>query len=61
MLEFHIHGIRQNEVAVMKVPVSLYHKTLDDYRKAPKSEVFSTLRVRSYLSVKNAMVPEALK
>ena len=60
-LEFHIHGIRQNEVAVMKVPLSLYQKTLDDYKKHPTSELFSALRVRTYLSVKNTMRPEELK
>ena len=60
-LEFHIHGIRANEVAVMKVPISLYQKTLDDYQKLPKSDIFAALRVSSYLSVKNTMFPEALK
>ena len=60
-LEFHIHGIRKDEVAVMKVPLSLYQKTLDDYKKNPKSEIFSALRVRTYLSVKNTMRPEELK
>ncbi|MCL2380101.1 MAG: CpXC domain-containing protein [Treponema sp.] len=60
-LTFHIHGIRQNEVAVMKVPLSLYEKTLDDYKKQPKSGIFSALRVRAYLSVKNTMRPDELK
>ena len=60
-LEFHIHGIRKDEVAVMKVPISLYQKTLDDYKKHPKNELFSALRVRTYLSVKNTMRPEELK
>jgi hypothetical protein len=60
-LEFHIHGIKKDEVAVMKVPRSLYQKTLGDYRKHPKSEIFESLKVRSYLSVKNMMRPEALK
>jgi len=60
-LEFHIHGIRESEVAVMRVPLSLYQKTMEDYKKNPKSEVFSALRVRSYLSVKNTMRPEELK
>ena len=60
-LEFHLHGIRENEVAVMKVPYSLYQRTLDDYKKHPKNEIFSALRVRSYLSVKNTMRPEELK
>ena len=61
MLEFHIHGIRENEVAVMKIPDSIYEKTLDDYKRHPKSEIFSALRVRNYLSVKNMMRPEELK
>jgi hypothetical protein len=60
-LEFHIHGIRQYEVAIMKVPRSTYEKTLDDFLRNPKSEIFSSLRVRSYLSVKNTMRPEELK
>jgi hypothetical protein len=60
-LEFHIHGIRQQEVAVMKVPLSLYKKTLEDYKKHPKSEIFGALRVRTYLSVKNTMRAEELK
>ena len=60
-IEFHIHGIRKDEVAVMKVPVALYHKTLDDYKKNPKGELFSSLRVRSYLSVKNTLYPDELK
>jgi len=60
-LEFHIHGIRQNEVAVMKVPYSLYQKSLEDFKKHPKNEIYSALRVRSYLSVKNTMRPEELK
>ena len=60
-LEFHIHGIKESEVAVMRVPVSLYEKTLDDYHKNPKKELFVSLRVKSYLSVKNTMRHEALK
>jgi hypothetical protein len=60
-LEFHIHGIKENEVAVMKVPLSLYEKTLQDYRSSPKKGIFSILRVQTYLSVKNTMRSEALK
>ena len=60
-LEFHIHGIKQSEIAVMKIPISLYEKTLDDYKINPKKEIFTILRVRSYLSVKNTMRHEALK
>ena len=59
-LEFHIHGIKENEVAVMKVPVSLYEKTLHNYRSNPKKGIFDILRVQTYLSVKNTMRPETL-
>ena len=60
-LIFHIHGIKDNEVAVMKIPISLYQKTYDDYKANPKKEIFSILRVGTYLSVKNTMRHEALK
>jgi hypothetical protein len=59
-LEFHIHGIKENEVAVMKVPLSLYQKTLHDYSANPKKEIFSDLRVKTYLSVKNTTRRETL-
>jgi hypothetical protein len=60
-LEFHVHGLREEEVAVMKIPLSLYQKTLDDYKAHPKKELFTALKVRGYLSVKNTMRPEELK
>lgn len=60
-IEFHLDGIRQEEVAVMRIPDELYAKTLSDYRKHPKSEVFASLRVHSYLSVQNMLRPDALK
>ena len=60
-LEFHIHGIRENEVAVTKIPLALYEKTLNDYKKQPKSEIFTILRAGTYLSVKNTMRLETLK
>jgi hypothetical protein len=55
VLEFHLHGIKKDEIAVTKIPQSLYQKTLEDYKKHPKSEIFTSLRVQSYLSVKNMM------
>ncbi|MDR0473111.1 MAG: CpXC domain-containing protein [Treponema sp.] len=54
-LEFHIHGIKDGEAAVLTVPSSLYDKTLKDYKKNPKGELFASLRVKTYLSVKNMM------
>jgi hypothetical protein len=60
-IEFHLDGIRKGEVAVMKIPHELYNKILGDYRKNPKSGNFSSLRVRSYLSVQNLLRPDVLK
>jgi hypothetical protein len=60
-LEFHLHGIREGEVAVTRVPLPVYEKTLDDYKKHPKGEVFASLRHQSYLSVQNVRRPEGLK
>jgi hypothetical protein len=60
-IEFHLDGIRPDEVAVMKIPAEIYNKTADDYRKHPKNDFFSSLRVRSYLSVQNILRPDALK
>jgi hypothetical protein len=60
-IEFHLDGIRKGEVAVMKIPMELYKKIFDDYKKNPKNTNFSSLRVRSYLSVQNLLRPDALK
>ena len=60
-VEFHLNGIREDEVAVMKVPLQVYEKTIKDYRKHPKNEIFTSLRCRSYLSVQNIYRPDALK
>ena len=59
-LEFHILGIKENEVAVMKIPLSTYEKTLNEYKNNPKAEIFSALRFRTYLSYKNTMYTGAL-
>ncbi|MDR2073250.1 MAG: CpXC domain-containing protein [Spirochaetaceae bacterium] len=60
-LEFHIHGIKDNEVAVMKTPLNLYEKTLEDYKKNPRTDPFASLRIKSYCSLQNLLRPEELK
>lgn len=60
-IEFHLDGIRDGEVAVMKVPQEIYKKAVDDYKKNPKNGIFPLLRVGSYLSVQNYLRPDALK
>ena len=60
-IEFHLNGIKADEVAVMKVPMQVYNKTCEDYRKHPKNEIYASLRNRSYLSVQNLLRTEAVK
>jgi hypothetical protein len=60
-IEFHLDGIRADEVAVMRVPQEVYEKTADTFKKQPKGDQFASLRVRSYLSVQNVMRHDALK
>jgi hypothetical protein len=52
-IEFHLHGIKPDEIAVSRIPWDLYQKNLDEYRKKPRSELFSSLKRRTYLSVNN--------
>jgi hypothetical protein len=59
-LEFHLHGIREGEMAVTRIPLNLYEKKLSDYKKNPRSDLFASLKIRSYISVQNLMRPEEL-
>lgn len=60
-IEFHIHGIKADEVAVSRIPWNLYQKYLDQYKKKPRGELFASLRMRTYLSVSNMMHPEGFR
>ncbi|MDR2757892.1 MAG: CpXC domain-containing protein [Spirochaetaceae bacterium] len=60
-LEFHIHGLKTDEIAVTRLPLDLYEKTNRDYKANPRGELFSSLRWRSYLSIQNMLRPEELK
>jgi len=60
-LEFHLDGIRQNEVAIMIITHEMYNNTLQEYKKQPKKSIFTSLRVRSYLSVQNLLRHDVLK
>ena len=60
-VELHLRGLRDGEVAVTKIPLAVYEKTLKDFTQRPKSELFTSLRTRSYLSVQNTLRPDALK
>jgi hypothetical protein len=60
-IEFHLHGLKTDAVAVIRTPLSLYDKTLSSYQKKADSETFAALRTRSYLSVQNALHPGGLR
>lgn len=57
-IEFHLHGLRANEIAVSRVPFALYERTLMDSRTSPEAEPFTSLRFGPYLSVQNILRPE---
>jgi hypothetical protein len=58
---FHLEGIKEGEMAEMKVPLIVYDKTCGEYQKHPKDEIFASLRRRSYLSVQNMLRHEVLQ
>ncbi|GAB1481237.1 hypothetical protein MASR2M78_00520 [Treponema sp.] len=58
-IEFHLHGLRANEVAVSRIPYSLYERTLADFHADENAEPFVSLRKGPYLSVQNLLKPEA--
>ncbi|HOJ98155.1 MAG TPA: CpXC domain-containing protein [Termitinemataceae bacterium] len=57
-LEFHIHGLKADEVAVTILPYRIYEKTLTEYETNPQAEPFPSLRFGPYLSVQNLLRPE---
>jgi hypothetical protein len=60
-LQFYIHGLKEDSVALSQVPFAVYEKTALDYKKHPKAELFSSLRYKNYLSVQNMMLGEDIK
>ncbi|MCA1951092.1 MAG: CpXC domain-containing protein [Treponema sp.] len=57
-LEFHVHGLRNEEVAVSRIPYSVYTKTREEYRKNPDAEPFKSIKSGAYTSVQNLLRPE---
>jgi len=58
-LEFHVHGLRPGEVAVSRIPRSLYERTLAESKVRPGEEPFRSIRNGNYVSVQNLFSPEA--
>ncbi|MFA6508807.1 MAG: CpXC domain-containing protein [Treponemataceae bacterium] len=57
-IDFHVHGLRPGEVAVSKVPRSLYERTLAEFRAHPDSEPFRSIQNGKYISVQNLFKSE---
>lgn len=58
-LEFHVHGLRPGEVAVSRIPRSLYERTLSESKAHPADEPFRSIRNGKYVSVQNLFTAEA--
>lgn len=57
-LEFHIHGLKENEIAVSRIQRHVYDSVLEKYRKAPNEDPFPSLFFGSYLSVQNVLIED---
>lgn len=52
-LEFHAHGLSETEIAVVRVPRSVYERVLADSRERPDAEPYAVVQNGAYLSVQN--------
>ena len=48
-----MHGLREKEVAVMRIPLNLYRSIEADRKAKKQKEVFQALWLGPYLSYKN--------
>ncbi len=55
---FHLHGLRPGEVAISKIPRSLYERTLGESKSRPDEEPFRSIRSGNYISVRNLFKTE---
>ncbi len=51
--EFFVHGLKDNELAIMNVPVSLYESISNDMKKRKNQEVVKGVVLGNYLSYQN--------
>ncbi|MBN2511191.1 MAG: hypothetical protein JXB03_13005 [Spirochaetales bacterium] len=58
-LIFHIHGLKDNEIAVMKIPYSLYQSIEKDFRKLIQNDPYKTIVEKPYISVRKHLADEA--
>ena len=58
-LEFHIHGLKKDEVAITTVPRRIYDAIEKDAREHPEGELFESLVNGAYVSVQNISIEDA--
>lgn len=51
--EFYVYGLKEDQVAVMKIPVKLYNSICQDIKNKKKSEIFTAVYLGNYLSYQN--------
>lgn len=57
-LEFHIHGLKKDEIAITTVPYRVYETIAKDAAEHPDEEIFASLRNGAYLSVQNILIED---
>ncbi|MBN2812361.1 MAG: hypothetical protein JXP39_10760 [Spirochaetales bacterium] len=57
-LEFHIHGLRDDEVAVTKIPMKLYHSIRQSISNNPDDDVSKAVCNGSYISWQNILIED---
>ena len=51
--EFYVYGLKEDQVAVMNIPVKIYDSVCADIKNKKKSEVFKAVYLGNYLSYQN--------
>lgn len=57
-LVFHIFGLKENEMAVTRVPVTLYDTIREDVRSNPGNPLYTGLQNKMYISCKNILIED---
>lgn len=55
-LIFHMHGIKDGEIALVRIPLTLYTTIVSQSREQPEDELFQLLRNKNYLSYQNILI-----
>jgi hypothetical protein len=58
-LEFHIHGLKKDEVAITIIPRRIYDAIEKDAKDSPEAELFVSLANGAYVSVQNILIEDS--